>query len=157
MSRIPPFQTSDHLGRRVESADLVGHWTVLYFYPRDGSFGCTREACGFRDRFADLRTEGVLVYGVSRDSAESHQRFVREHGLPFPLLLDPQGRLAKAFGARGVLGMNRRITVILDPSGQVVKRYRVRRWRRHANDVLGDIKTLKLSHEGQEPTKTEGL
>jgi peroxiredoxin Q/BCP len=132
-------------------------WVVLYFYPKDETIGCTKEACGFRDSFAELQREGALVVGVSRDSVRSHQAFAEHHQLPFTLLSDSKGELQDAFGARGIFGVARRLTFLIDPMGRVVKTYRVRHWSEHANEVLADIRALKLVHKAQEPTKSEAL
>jgi thioredoxin-dependent peroxiredoxin len=153
----PSFEAEDQDGQRIRSEDLHGRWVVLYFYPKDETLGCTREACGFRDEFQALRQEGAVVLGVSRDSTQSHQSFAQHHGLPFSLLSDRRGAIQNAFGVRGLFGVARRFTFLIDPAGQVVKTYRVRQWNEHAHEVLADIQALKLTHKAQEPTKTEAL
>jgi thioredoxin-dependent peroxiredoxin len=97
---------------------------VLYFYPRDFTAGCTREACGFRDNYHELQGGDTEVVGVSVDDAESHDRFAREHGLTFPLVSDPHRRLARLYGAtstlRDVLGVTARLTFVIDRSRKIV-------------------------------------
>jgi peroxiredoxin Q/BCP len=94
----PDFALPDGDGRLVRLEDLRGRRVILYFYPRDDTPGCTKEACSFRDAWQDLQDEGVQVYGVSRDTAKSHQKFARKHGLPFPLLSDEDGSVAQRYG-----------------------------------------------------------
>ena len=97
---------------------------VLYFYPRDFTAGCTREACGFRDNYRELVAGDTEVVGVSVDDAESHDRFAREHGLSFPLVSDPRRQLAKLYGAtstlREVLGVTARLTFVIDRNRKIV-------------------------------------
>jgi thioredoxin-dependent peroxiredoxin len=96
---------------------------VLYFYPRDFTTVCTREACGFRDNYAELGSADTEVVGVSVDDAATHDRFAREHGITFPLVPDPQRKLARRYGAtsivRDVMGVSARVTYVIDRSGRV--------------------------------------
>ena len=94
----PDFTLPDADGHPVHLADLRGTRVILYFYPRDDTPGCTAEACGFRDAWHELGEEGIQVYGVSRDSAKSHQKFARKHALPFTLLSDEDGTVAQQYG-----------------------------------------------------------
>jgi peroxiredoxin Q/BCP len=96
--RAPSFELPDQAGRMVSSESLSGHPYVLYFYPKDDTPGCTTQACGFRDSFADFEGAGVRVLGVSPDSVASHQKFVGKYGLPFTLLSDSSRSLASAYG-----------------------------------------------------------
>ena len=94
---------------------------MLYFYPKDDTPGCTKEACGLRDRMGDLQKDGVKVVGVSFDSAESHQKFRAKYSLNFPLLVDTEGRIADAFGVRMPdKPMARRVSFLIDKTGKVV-------------------------------------
>jgi len=93
---------------------------LLYFYPKDDTPGCTKEACGFRDKIGDLKKEGVEVIGVSFDSEESHQAFIKKHELNFPLLADTDGKIADAFGARvGIKNVARRISFLIGLDGKI--------------------------------------
>src|SRR5690606_29686927 len=108
--------------------DLKGKWVVLYFYPRDNTPGCTREACNFRDNYSDLQAEGAVVLGVSGGSAASKTKFATKYELPFPLLIDSEHEIARAYGAFGLKknygreyeGITRS-TVLIDPDGKVAK------------------------------------
>jgi len=127
----PQFTLPDQDGKPVKLADLRGQHVVLYFYPRDATSGCTKEACGFRDLHKPLRAAGVVVLGVSPDSVESHTRFRAAQKLPFPLLADPDRKVLTAYGAYGkkmmygkpVVGVIRS-TVWIGPDGKVRKHWK---------------------------------
>src|SRR5206468_8466977 len=98
--KAPLVEGKDQNGKDWKLADVAGKKVVLlYFYPKDDTPGCTKEACGFRDRIADLKKENVEVVGVSFDSSESHQKFIANHHLNFPLLADTDGTIAEEYGA----------------------------------------------------------
>ncbi|HTD65288.1 MAG TPA: peroxiredoxin, partial [Candidatus Limnocylindria bacterium] len=112
----PAFEAKDQDGKTVKLSDYAGKQAVLlYFYPRDQTPGCTKEACGFRDRLDDLKKKGVAVLGVSRDDAESHKKFIAKENLNFPLLTDTEGKLTETYGA-GMEGrmLARRISFLID-------------------------------------------
>ncbi len=98
-----------------------GRPAVLYFYPKDGTPGCTREACAFRDAFTQFESRRVTVFGVSRDSKESHRRFRADHGLPFILVADEDGAVARAYGVSSVLGMASRVTFLVGGDGKILR------------------------------------
>ncbi len=129
-------------GTRIASGDLAGQRTVLYFYPKDDTPGCTKEACAFRDRMGDYQRAGIRVYGVSLDSAESHRRFREKHGLNFPLLTDEGGEAAKALGVLSDRGVANRVTFLLDPAGRVARAYPDVSPETHADEILEDARTL---------------
>ncbi len=135
------FLTED--GDMLASEDLKGQKTVLYFYPKDDTPGCTKEACAFRDRMDDYRRADIRVYGVSLDSPESHRRFREKHGLNFPLLTDEGGRAAEALG---VLRENRekanRVTFLLDTEGKIAEVYPEVSPETHADEILQDARAL---------------
>ena len=129
--------------RKLTSSDLLGgQKTILYFYPKDDTPGCTKEACSFRDRMADYQRAGLRVYGVSLDSPESHRRFREKYRLNFPLLTDEGGEAAKALGVLGERGVANRVTFLLDPAGRVAKVYSDVSPESHADEILEDAKTL---------------
>jgi thioredoxin-dependent peroxiredoxin len=122
----PDFALKDPDGRRVSLADLAGKDVILYFYPKDDTPGCTKEACGFRDAWDDVRALGAVIIGVSPDASASHQRFAEKYRLPFQLLSDPDRKMMEAYGAYGektlygktVTGVIRS-TVWIGPDGRV--------------------------------------
>ncbi|MBQ7273260.1 MAG: peroxiredoxin [Bacteroidales bacterium] len=128
--KMPSFEVLDQDGNVVRSQDFIGKGrkTIIYFYPKDNTSGCTAEACSFRDNYAALAAAGYNVVGVSKDSAESHTGFRAKHGLPFRLLADTSTSMLQAFGAWGekkmygktVLGTLRR-TFIFDEAGILVR------------------------------------
>lgn len=120
--KAPSFEAKDQDGKTVKLSDFTGKQTVLlYFYPKDQTPGCTKEACGFRDRLDDLKKKDVAVLGVSRDDAESHKKFIAKENLNFPLLVDTDGKITEAYNA-GMEGkkMSRRVSFLIDKSGKIV-------------------------------------
>ena len=109
--RAPAFTLRDQDGRRHRLQDYRGQTVVLYCYPRDETPGCTTEACEFRDEHSALEALGAVVLGVSRDDAESHQKFREHHGLPFPLLVDSDAAVSTAYGAWGEREMRGRTSM----------------------------------------------
>ena len=99
--KAPGFTLTDAAGKRVSLGDFTGKDVIVYFYPKDDTPGCTKEACGFRDLWKDLQKSGVVVLGVSADGAESHAKFAQKYKLPFPLLSDPDRKVMTAWGAFG--------------------------------------------------------
>jgi peroxiredoxin Q/BCP len=122
-SKIPDVTGVLSDGSAWRSADAKGHPLVVYFYPKDFTPGCTREACSFRDAREELvGAHGAEIVGVSRDTPESHARFVEKHRLPFQLVSDVDGRITKAFGATilgGLLPVSKRVTYVADAEGVV--------------------------------------
>lgn len=124
----PLFALKDQDGREVSTASLKGRWAVIYFYPKDDTPGCTKEACNFRDNHAAIEAAGAVVLGVSGDSAAAHQKFAAKYGLPFRLLVDEGNAVARAFGAWGTKNMYGRTyegiirsTIVIDPDGRIAK------------------------------------
>lgn len=138
----PPIEAPDQQGHTFRLADHRGRWVVLYFYPKDQTRHCTQEACGFRDLNHEFETEGALVVGVSRDTAESHLRFAQRRRLPFPLLADPHADIIRAYGARRWHGWARRCTYVIDPQGRIAQTYDRIRAHAHPRRVLADLRGL---------------
>lgn len=117
----PLFTGTDQDGKTVKLADFIGKKIVLlYFYPKDFTSGCTKEACGFRDRVGKLQEDNVEVIGVSFDSAESHRKFIAQYHLNFPLLADPDGKIADLYDARmDHLNMTRRVSFLIGLDGKI--------------------------------------
>jgi len=121
--KAPPIEGKDQDGKTWKLSDQTGKKAVLlYFYPKDDTPGCTKEACGFRDRVSDLKKDNVEVVGVSFDSAESHQKFREKHNLNFTLLADTDGKIADAYGVRRGPDqkMARRASFLIDKDGKIV-------------------------------------
>jgi peroxiredoxin Q/BCP len=121
--KAPLVEGKDQDGKTWKLADHVGKQVVLlYFYPKDDTPGCTKQACGLRDRMGDLKKDKVEVVGVSFDSSESHQKFIAKHNLNFPLLADTDGKIADAYGVRREPGKNmaRRASFLIGKDGKIV-------------------------------------
>lgn len=141
----PAFALPDQDGREFRLDAQLGKWVVLYFYPKDDTPACTKEACSFRDDYAKLTALGAQVVGVSVDDTASHAAFARKHRLPFPLLADRGGAVAKRYGAFSdwlVVSYARRYTFIIDPQGKVAKFYLTVDAENHAGEVIADLKRL---------------
>ena len=139
----PAFTLKDQSGATVDSRDLKGQWTVLYFYPKDDTPGCTKEACNFRDNYAAIQAKGATVVGVSGDTEASHQKFQQKYDLPFQLLSDPENMVARAYGAWGTktnYGKSYegiiRSTFIIGPDGRIAKAWRRVKPDSHGQQVL---------------------
>ena len=118
----PLIEGKDQDGKTWKLADQIGKSAVLlYFYPKDDTPGCTKQACGLRDRIGDLKKENVQVVGVSFDSSDSHQKFIAKHNLNFPLLADTDGKIADAYGVRREPGKNmaRRASFLIGKDGKI--------------------------------------
>ena len=139
----PNFAAKAENGETVRLKDLRGQKVVLYFYPRDDTPGCTKEACSFRDAFADFKKRDIKVFGVSVDSEASHKKFAAKYKLPFTLLADPDHSIADAYGVYGekkfmgrtYMGV-KRITFLIDEKGKVKKVFEKVKPEEHAQDVL---------------------
>ena len=145
-SAAPDFALPDQNGQTHRLSDFSGRWLVLYFYPRDDTPGCTREACRFRDDIGVLGNLGAAVVGVSVDSAGSHTDFARKYQLPFPLLSDPDGRTARAYDSLMSLGFvrfARRHTFIIAPDGRIAARFDKVDPARHAEEVARTLRRLQ--------------
>lgn len=132
----PEFEAEDQDGETVRLSDFSGRKLALYFYPRDDTPGCTREACSLRDGIDSLEEQGVEVVGVSADTAESHRKFAEKYGLPFTLLADPEKEIIDAYGVEGRSGNASRVTFLIDEEGTVEKVYRAVDVENHADQIL---------------------
>jgi peroxiredoxin Q/BCP len=149
-SAAPDFALPDQDGHTHRLRDHAGRWLVLYFYPRDDTPGCTREACGFRDDIGVLNGLGAALAGVSTDGAHAHAAFARKFSLPFPLLSDPDGRTAAAYDSLlnlGLFRLARRRTFIVAPDGRIAARFDRVDPATHAQDVIHALRGLqKTAH-----------
>jgi peroxiredoxin Q/BCP len=147
-SAAPDFALQDQDGKTHRLSDYAGRWLVLYFYPRDDTPGCTREACRFRDDIGVLGTFDAAIVGISVDDVQSHARFARKFQLPFPLLSDPDGRTAAAYGSLldlGLVRFARRHTFIIAPDGRIAARFDHVDPSSHAQEVAQALQALRQS------------
>lgn len=148
--RAPAFEAEATSGKTVSSEQLRGRAFVLYFYPRDSTPGCTAESKDFRDRHDEFARRGVTVFGVSRDSLSSHEKFRSKHGFPFELLADSDGTLCDLFGVirpknmfgRLLSGIERS-TFLIGPDGVLLREWRKVRIRGHVDEVLEAVEALQ--------------
>jgi len=139
----PDFSSKDQHGKDVKLADFKGKNLVLYFYPKDDTPGCTKEACNLRDNYSGLQSAGYAVLGVSTDDEESHQKFTAKHSLPFPLLVDTDKSIVEAYGVWGEKSLfgkkfmgTSRVTYVID--GQGIVRHVIKKVKTddHAAQIL---------------------
>jgi thioredoxin-dependent peroxiredoxin len=145
--KAPEFSLPADDGTTVTLASLRGKNVVLYFYPKDDTSGCTKEACEFRDTWKEVKESGAVVLGVSPDSVSSHQKFKQKYRLPFPLLADTDHRVAAAYGAWGEKSMYGRkyqgilrTTFLIDPEGRIARVFEKVRPAGHAAEVLAALR-----------------
>jgi peroxiredoxin Q/BCP len=151
----PDFELADQDSRLHSLEDYRDRWVVLYFYPKDGTPGCTTEACEFRDNIFAYRDLNTHVLGISLDDIESHKAFAEEHGLPFPLLADINGDVAEAYGVKTRMfgfTLARRQTFIIDPEGRIARHYAKVKPASHSAEVLADLEALIESASTAEPS-----
>lgn len=142
----PAFELKDQEGKTQRLEDYRGRWVILYFYPKDDTPGCTTEACNFRDDLPKLRALGVQILGVSVDTTTSHADFAKKYSLPFPLLADDGGVVARQYGSLWSIGpvkFAKRHTFIVDPAGKLARIYRDVKPEEHSRQIMDDIKQLQ--------------
>lgn len=138
------FESVDQNGKRVRLVEFRGKTVALYFYPKDNTPGCTVEACSFRDDMGILAKAGIVVLGVSTDSAESHKRFEKKHDLNFTLVADPDKKIVESYGVKGSFGTARRVTFLIDRNGIIRHIWPKVSPRGHGAEVLEKAKELGL-------------
>jgi peroxiredoxin Q/BCP len=149
MNKAPNFKLKDQNNKVHSLEEYKGQWLVLYFYPKDDTPGCTTEACNFRDARADIEKLAAVV-GISTDSVESHKKFSEKYHLDFTLLSDPDHQVIEAYDSwkpkkfmgREFLGTNRN-TFVIDPNGNIVKKYLGVNPKNHAEQIIKDLKELQ--------------
>ena len=154
-SNAPDFALKNQNGDDVALSDFKGKDVIVYFYPKDDTPGCTKQACGFRDLWGDIEKTGAIVLGVSPDDAQSHTQFIDQYRLPFTLLSDPDKTMMSKYGAYGekmmygkkTIGIIRS-TVWIGADGKVKKH-----WRKVPNAAAHPAKVLQVLHEQKSPTK----
>lgn len=145
--KAPAFNLPDQEGEKHKLSDYAGQWILLYFYPKDNTPGCTKEACAIRDVYPKFTKIKAKVFGVSADSVDKHKKFTDKYELPFTLLSDEEKKVLKDYGAWGkkkfmgreYMGINR-MSFLIDPKGEIAKIYPKVKPSEHADEVLSDIK-----------------
>lgn len=145
----PPFRARAHDGKFVSLADFQGKPVVLYFYPKDDTPGCTKEACGFRDAYAQFQDAGAVVLGVSTDPEKSHQKFIEKFSLPFTLLADTEKQIVRDYGVWGEKSFmgrkymgTHRVTFLIGRDGRIARIWSQVKPEEHAGEVLEAIRNL---------------
>ena len=144
--KAPEFSVNTNGGGKISLADYKGKNVILYFYPKDDTPGCTKEACAFRDNFSEFKKRGAIVFGVSPDSVKSHDKFVEKFKLPFILLADEDKKIVEAYGVWGeksfmgrkYMGTNR-VTFLIGPDGRIKKIWPQVKPEEHVEEVLAAI------------------
>ncbi|USR92375.1 peroxiredoxin [Phormidium yuhuli AB48] len=137
-STAPDFTAKDTNGDTITLSQFKGKTVVLYFYPKDDTPGCTKEAQGFRDAYSEIQGKDMVVLGVSMDDSASHQQFTEKYGLPFQLVADPDGTVTRAYDVEGG-GYSKRVTYIIDAEGKIIKVFDKVDTANHAKDVLSSV------------------
>lgn len=147
--KAPEFSATTNAGGKLSLADLRGQPVVLYFYPKDDTPGCTKQACGIRDAYADFKKAGAVVLGVSPDPVKSHVKFINKFELPFTLLADEDKAIANAYGVWGEKSFmgrkymgNHRVTFLIDAKGRIAKIWPVVKPETHADEVLNALREV---------------
>jgi peroxiredoxin Q/BCP len=142
----PDFKLTDAQGQTHSLSDYPGKYLVLYFYPKDDTPGCTKEACHFRDDMVQLEKLGAKVIGISVDSRESHADFTKKYHLPFPLLADTHGKVADSYHALTnlyVVKIAKRYTFLINPTGKIAKIYTNVDTSNHSQEIIDDLKLIQ--------------
>jgi peroxiredoxin Q/BCP len=142
MEKAQDFTLKDQHKKNRSLSEWRGKWVVLYFYPKDGTVGCTEEACSFRDANESLLARDAVVVGVSKDSPESHAKFIAHYNLPFTLLSDPDGTVIKQYDSWTPIFAKRQ-TFIISPEGYIAKEYPKVTPAEHATQILKDLAILQ--------------
>ena len=140
-SPAPEISLKDQTGTSRTLSEFRGSYVLVYFYPKDDTAGCTKEACVIRDMYGEFDRLGVQVLGISADSVESHKAFAEKYGLPFTLLSDPTQETISAYGAKGLV-MSKRISYLVNPSGTVAKAYPNVDPTTHGGEILNGLYIL---------------
>lgn len=140
----PSFEAKNQDGKVIHLSDFKGKPVLIYFYPKDETKGCTKEACQFRDEYSKFRKKGAVILGVSRQNENSHKEFREKHKLPFDLLVDQDGSLAESYGVgkMPVIGLLKRESILVGPDGKIAQVYTSVDPETHADQVLKDLAAL---------------
>ena len=146
----PDFTLTDQHNKQHTLSNYQGQWVVVYFYPKDDTPGCTTEACSFRDAINHIIAKRAVVFGISLDDVESHQRFSKKNSLPFSILSDPDGKVAKQYDSLGdywVVKFAKRNSFIVNPAGDIAKIYKSVDPQTHVTTVLKDLSNLQKAQK----------
>ena len=135
-NKAPDFIGTTHTGEQIKLKDFQGKKLVLYFYPKDNTPGCTKQACHLRDHYRTLLDQGYALVGVSNDSVASHKKFVDKYNLPFPLIADADKTITKAYGTDRFLWFPRRTTFIIDEQGYIIEIINPVKTDQHVKQIL---------------------
>lgn len=141
-TQAPDFNLKDYTGDSHSLSQYEGQWVLLYFYPKDDTPGCTKEACMLRDYALEYEKNDIVVLGVSKDDELSHEKFISKYKLPFTLLSDPDQKIIEKYEAQNGLS-TKRISYLINPEGVIEKAYNTVNPETHAEEVLKDIENLK--------------
>lgn len=145
----PAFSAKNQEGNTVSLGDFKGKFVLIYFYPKDDTPGCTKEACTFRDEYARIAKLNTVILGASHQDEKSHQEFKKKYHLPFDLLADPDGKLSESFGVGTfpvvgkLLGLSHRESFLISPEGKIIKHYPKVDPSSHAKEVIEEIEKAK--------------
>lgn len=154
--QVKDFTLQDKDGKSISLSDFKGQKAVIYFYPKDDTPGCTKQACAFRDAYAGFTQRKILVIGISKDNTHSHQRFAEKYSLPFLLLADPDGTVIDAFGVKGAFGAVR-ATFVISEQGVIEKVFEKASPDTNAADILTYLESAYSTQEcDSEDTPVEG-
>lgn len=149
-TKAPNFKSIDQHGTEHTLSQYKGSWVMLYFYPKDDTPGCTKEACSIRDSWKEFKDKGITVLGVSADTVAKHKKFADKYDLPFPLLADTDKEIIRSYEALGMKKMYGReyegifrITYLISPTGEIAKAYPKVKPDIHADEILKDIDSLQ--------------
>jgi peroxiredoxin Q/BCP len=144
----PDFSLYDDKQKKHKLNDYRGQWLVIFFYPKDNTPGCTVEVCQFKNDYANLSAINTVILGMNTDNIESHQKFISQQQLPFPLLSDPTGAVCQAYGSLFKLGpikFCKRHSIIISPTGNIAKIYRKVNPKTHSQQIIADLKQLQAN------------
>ena len=138
----PDFTLSNQDGTDISLSSFKGSRVVIYFYPKDNTPGCTKEACAIRDTYDDFRNQDIVVFGISYDNSETHRKFIQKYKLPFNLLSDSNKSVSELYGTKGAFFPMRK-TFLINEMGKIVKIYDQVSVLDHGNDILRDFNAMK--------------
>lgn len=138
----PDFVGITDEGKQIKLSDFRGKYVVLYFYPKDNTPGCTKQACNIRDNMSKLTSNDIVVLGVSTDTVESHKKFKSKYNLNFTLISDKNRKISSLYGVLGSAGLSKRVTFLIDKDGKIIHIFDNVDVNRHAEDILEKLASL---------------